>query len=341
MALPDACLPADWDARLHAFPDASVFHSAAWAQALAEAYGYLPRYRASAGSAAGGLLPVMEVRSALTGVRGVSLPFSDEVPALGVLPGTSGDLVEAVLAEGRDRGWKTVQFRGGEPFGADAVPSSRYLTHTLDLAAEPDALFTRLGGAFRQAVRKAEGAGVAVSLGYDTQAVRAFCRLNARTRRRHGLPPQPLLFFDSVRRYLLEQGMGFIVLAQHGQIPLAAAMFLHFGPQATFKYAASDRRFQSFRAANLVLWHGILECRRAGCRRLSLGRTQPRNAGLLRFKRATGAVESPLPYFTYSFREKVLIADPDRLNGLSNKLFRLLPLPLSRLAGALLYRHFA
>jgi len=338
MALPDASLPADWDARLHAFRDASVFHSAAWAHTLAEAYGCRPRYRISAG---GGLLPVMEIRSALTGVRGVSLPFSDAVAPLAATPGCAGILVEAVLAEGRDRGWKTVQFRGGEPLGAAAEPSSRYLTHTLDLAAEPDALFAHLKGAFRQAVRKAERAGVTVSRGHDTQAVRTFCRLHARTRRRHGLPPQPPLFFDCVRRFLLEQEMGFIVLAHHGQTPLAAAMFLHFGPQAVFKYAASDRRFQSFRAANLVLWHGILECRHAGCRRLSLGRTQPRNAGLLRFKRATGAVESPLHYFTYSFRTNAVIADPDRLNGLSNTLFRLLPLPLARLAGTLLYRHFA
>ncbi len=73
----------DWDSRIARFPGASIFHTQAWARVLVDSYGYSPYYlRGTGNDAAAGLLPMMEVNSWLTGRRGISLPFTDECPAL-------------------------------------------------------------------------------------------------------------------------------------------------------------------------------------------------------------------------------------------------------------------
>ena len=67
-----------WDELLRNSPGAGFFHSSPWARVLHEAYGYEPCYLASVeDSRFTALLPCMEVRSPITGKRGVSLPFTD------------------------------------------------------------------------------------------------------------------------------------------------------------------------------------------------------------------------------------------------------------------------
>ena len=67
-----------WDQLVLSHPDASFFHSAAWARVLSRSYSHKPFYVClSDGGEPQALVPVMEVTSAFTGRRGVGLPFSD------------------------------------------------------------------------------------------------------------------------------------------------------------------------------------------------------------------------------------------------------------------------
>ena len=57
-----------WDAIIEDAPQASFFHTAAWARVLSESYGYRPLYFAAVESGRiSGLIPVMEIDSFLTG----------------------------------------------------------------------------------------------------------------------------------------------------------------------------------------------------------------------------------------------------------------------------------
>src|SRR5205809_7902736 len=67
-----------WDSLLSGFPEATAFHTSAWARVLSRTYGHTPIYlRFDRADEPVALVPLMEVRSALTGVRGVCLPFTD------------------------------------------------------------------------------------------------------------------------------------------------------------------------------------------------------------------------------------------------------------------------
>ena len=72
-----------WNLTLQQFSGATIFHTAQWAQVLAGAYGYTPYYLLyKDGDRPIAALPLLEVRSRLTGKRAVCLPFTDECSPL-------------------------------------------------------------------------------------------------------------------------------------------------------------------------------------------------------------------------------------------------------------------
>src|SRR5437867_12969443 len=90
-----------WSAFLEAHPDASMFHSREWLQALSRTYGYQPIvYTTSApGQALVTGIPFCRIRSHLTGRRLVSLPFSDYCQPL---VGRSDEFFELLSAAKED-----------------------------------------------------------------------------------------------------------------------------------------------------------------------------------------------------------------------------------------------
>ena len=121
-----------------------------------------------------------------------------------------------------------------------------------------------------------------------------FYRLHVRTRRRHGLPPQPASFVLKIHDEIIKPGLGFVVLASKGSRPVAAAVFLNKGKKAVYKFGASDERHQDLRGNNLVMWEAIQFLAQGGFDTLHLGRTSFGNEGLRRFKLAWGTVEETI-----------------------------------------------
>ena len=333
-----------WDAAVGMHPEATIFHTAAWARVLNQTYGHRPVFLRFTrdGDHESGILPVMEVASPITGRRGVSLPFSDFCEPL--LPDRFADqrvVVDKLCLLAEERRWKYVELRGGRLAShLDAEPSATFYTHSLSLNGSLDDLFANCASSFRRAVRKAERSELEISIASDERAVRAFYALHGRTRRRHGIPPQPLAFFQSIGAEILQAGLGFIVLASSAGTPIAGAMFFHFGENALFKFGASDERYQEHRASNLVMLEGLKRCSALGKKTVHLGRTDLPQDGLRRFKLGLGATEETLHYFRYEVATRRWVAkstfEPPEI---FTSIFRRLPLTINQLAGTMLYPH--
>lgn len=330
----------DWDELLDRCPEATVFHSAAWARVLRESYGYTPCYLGlieKEGFAV--LLACMEIRSILTGRRGVSLPFTDCCePILSARMGFH-ELLTTAIALGRKAGWQSLELRAGSRLPTDIPASVGYHHHVLDLAGGESSVFRGLRESTRRNIRKSQKSGVEVTLETSATALQEFIRLNCLTRKMHGLPPQPNRFFEKLQTHVLATGHGIVALASHRGEAIAGAVFLHFRNRAVYKYGASDRRHQHLRANNLVMWEAIRWYARNGFRSLSFGRTEPENEGLLQFKRGWGATEEPLCYTKYDLTHSVFLKESPKVTGAHNKIFAAMPMPLLRLVGNLLYRH--
>jgi len=331
---------AAWDGLPSSHTDASIFHAPEWAEALRESYGYSQRnVEITDGGGPKVFLPLMEVRSALTGRRAVSLPFSDYCDPL-IREGVSlREVMDRLVAEGRRAGWKSIELRISKPLPGDVPPSSAYFRHVLSLTDDEKALFSGFRSSTQRNIRKAEKEGVRTAMSGSLEAVREFYRLNCLTRRDHGLPPQPFLFFRNLHRHLLEKHLGFVVLASYGGTNIAGGLFLHFRDKGFYKYGASDRKYQSLRANNLVMWEAIRWFSRNGFRSFCFGRTERGNEGLTQFKSGWGAQESVLYYYKRDVRNDKYLVDRSLVTGLHNRVFRTLPIALSKVIGSALYRH--
>jgi hypothetical protein len=331
-----------WDSLLAAHPDACFFHGAAWARVLRETYRHVPVFAACfSGGQLRTLLPLMEVSSPWTGRRGVSLPFMDFCHPLKTAGQDAGKLYEMAMARGRGRGWRYLECRSSDEDWPGSSPSLVFYGHQLDLEAGEKSLFEKLDGSVRRGIKKAQAAGLRIQFDNSLESVETYYALHCRTRRRHGLPPQPFRFFANIQKYLLQPGFGFIATALCENKPAAAAVFLHQGRQALYKFGASDYAFQSMRPNNFVMWEGLCQCAARGCERLHLGRTSLANEGLRRFKLGFGAREQEIKCCKYDFRAGRFVTDADRAEGWFNRVFAFLPPPLLRLAGQLLYPHMS
>lgn len=338
----DPCEYAGWDELVAAHDGVSVFHSSAWARVLRDTYGHRPFYCCEFDEGRlKRLLPVMEVSSRWTGKRGVSLPFTDEVKALGGAAADGARLYASAADLGRQRGWKYLECRGGCDGWPGASSSLAFYGHTVDLSTGPEVLFKKLEGSVRRGIRKAEQSGVRIDFDSGVEGIRTFYQLHCGTRKRHGVPPQPIRFFENIARYLLAAGHGFVAIARHEKTPIAASVFFHFGREAVYKFGASDFGFQQFRPNNLVMWAGIKRLAEQGCQRLEMGRTSLGNQGLRQFKRGFASEERRVNYCKFNCRTQEFVQERDQAEGWYNHIFRRLPSPLLRVAGQVLYPHLS
>jgi lipid II:glycine glycyltransferase (peptidoglycan interpeptide bridge formation enzyme) len=337
----DPLSDSEWDRCAISHPESQFFHSAAWAKVLCRTYQHKPVYlHFSRGPELVALLPFMEIRSALTGRRGVCLPFSDFCVPLVFNPSESAAVMDKVSELAREQRWKYFEIRGGrESLPAAATPAMQFYSHKLALPDREEELLARFGSATRRAIRKAEKSGVKVEVVTTQAAMLEFYRLHVGTRRRHGLPPQPRSFFLNIYEEIIKPGQGFVVLGRTGSQLVAAAVFFRYGNTAVYKFGASDEIFQGIRANNLVMWEAIKYLMQNGCKMLHLGRSSLNNPGLRRFKAGWGVVEGMIEYFRFDTKANAWKVASDSSSGFHNKIFRRLPLVLNRLAGAAIYPH--
>jgi hypothetical protein len=333
---------ANWNTLIASQPKHSFFHTAEWAKVLADTYGYTPVYfAADETDGSRSLLPLMEVDSWLTGRRGIGLPFTDDCEPFCADADTFQKLFKAAVEFGKSRNWKYIECRGGRELFGKVPASLLFYGHGLDLTAGEDGLFAHLESSVRRAIRKAEKAGVTVEVLQSSEAVKIFFSLQCKTRKKHGLPPQPFKFFLNIHKNILSQDMGMVVLARYHGRPIAASIYVNFGDRAIYKYGASDEAFQDLRGSNLVMWTAIKEFVRRGMRYLDLGRTSVDNDGLRKFKLGWGAGEYKTEYVKFDLRKNEFMTDMDEASGWHTRVFRRMPVFLSRAVGTMLYKHWA
>ena len=329
-----------WDKLLLSTPDYSFFHSSVWAEVLYKSYGYTPLYfTVLSKDGIEALIPVMEVNSFLTGKRGVSLPFTDYCDP--IINGNMEfhNLLEHVINYGEKAGWKSLKLRNANRLLSSTLPSLTYLGHTLNLSDKGDEIFSNFRDSTKRNIKKATKEGVEVRINHSLESVKEFYRLNCMRRKQHGLPPQPLSFFERIYDHIISKNLGLVVLASYEQKAIAGAVYFHFGNKAVYKYGASNLSYQDHRANNLVMWEAIKWYSQSGFKNLCFGRTEPEHKGLLQFKSGWGTTEHQINYYRYDFKKEAFVSEPSKVTGFHNKIFNKMPIPILNRIGNILYRH--
>ena len=187
-------------------------------------------------------------------------------------------------------------------------------------------------------MRRAVREGVSLERRTDRAAIDAFFALHVRTRRKHGVPTQRRSFFRRLEA-LFREGLGFVLLAVHDGRPIAASVYLSFNGVMTLKYNASDERMLKLRGNQAIYEQAFRIAVEQGCTSFDFGRTELDNEGLRTFKEDFGAQAELLTYTLSPARPDA--RSVRTVSGLQKTAIRRSPAVFGRVAGALLYRHFA
>lgn len=333
-----------WRAFVEEHPRASVFHSTGWLEALRHTYGCTPRVLTTTppgGPLCNGLA-ICEVR-AWGRTRLVSLPFSDHCEPLVDVP-EDWSRILGYLASGIEAGaWRSVELRprSGDlmtPDPAGWSPTRQYLFHGCDLTPSLDTIHARFHtSCIQRPIRRAEREGLRCESGSSPALLEAFYGLMRLTRRRHGLPPQPIAWFRNLSNAL--RGSLTVHVASMAGRPIASILTLSFRTRLVYKYGCSDPAYHRLGAMPFLFWQAIQQAKTQQHEELDLGRSDIGQHGLAAFKERLGARRSTLTYFNQPpLAPRIVSRWPERT---ARWMFEHLPNPALTLAGRVLYKHFA
>jgi hypothetical protein len=332
----------NWDDLVLSNPDYSFFHSKAWARVVCDSYQYKPFYCILIkGHVLEVLIPLMEVRSIITGRRAISLPFTDHCEPIISNGISSADVLDQIINYGKKSGWKYFELRPEKRMFNGLTATEKYIGHVLHLNEDEKKVFSEFRNSTKRNIKKAEKNGVEVCLLNSLESVGEFYRLNCITRKRHGIPPQPYSFFINVHKHVISKNQGFVALASYKNKVIAAAVFFNFGKKAMYKYGASDLTFQELRANNLVMWSAIKWYSENGFTELDMGKTRIVNKGLLQFKEGWGARRQEIQYYKIWMTEKTANLNNTGLRSSVEKLISKMPLCVLKIVGRIAYKHIA
>lgn len=330
----------DWDSRILVFPDATIFHTTAWARVLIESYGFVPYYFFSyQGEEITGVLPLMEVRDLFAGRKAVCLPFSDFCSPLYRDSTIFHEVFEYAKQAARAKQWRSLTISGNAPFPENTPASSRYFRHVLRLNTDENLILKNFRNTTRRNIRKATTERVTVEFDKSLDAVREFCRLNCLTRKRHGLPPQPMHFFEKMHQNIMAQSHGMIALGRIGKKVVSASVFFEFGKTAFYKYGASDDRYSDTCANYAIKWEAIRSYGSQGYETFCFGKTEPQHVGLLQFKSGWGAEQRTINNYVYNVKNDTFVQSPPKTSGIHNTVFRIMPVPLLKILSFFIYKY--
>ena len=330
----------NWDDLLFQHPDATFFHTQCWARVLSETYGYEPKYFSIfSEDKLCSLIPMMEIKSILTGRRGVSLPFTDYVRPIVYCQDEVQVLWKELIEYAKKSRWQHIDLRGD--FGVQVTGNiyDSFYQHDIRIEDDADQMFSRFSSNNKRNIKKAVREGVEIEIRHDMESVDEFYCLNSITRKRHGIPSQPYRFFENLYKHITSDGKGIIVIAKkHGEV-VAGSIYFLLGKSAIYKYGASKKEEGHLRANNLVMWEAIKWLSNRNYKSLSLGRTEKSNAGLLRYKTGWAPEQKTISYYRYSMKDNTFVAKKKASDSLSTSFFKAAPVAVSNFLGGVLYRH--
>lgn len=323
-------------------PNASVFHTRGWLRALQMTYGYEPVVFTTSApdeSLTNALLCCI-VRSWLTGIRLVSLPFSDHCEPLVENAEDFRKLssyAESVRIEER---WKYVEIRSANSlldFDDRFGRATTFCLHRLDLRPSLDALYKGFHqNCIQRKIRRAERESLTYEAGCSPLLLQQLYGLLQLTRSRQHLPPQPFEWFQNLVACMGKDVC--IRIAYKGCQPIAGIMTLEHGKKMVYKYGGSDAKLNNLGATAMLFWRAIKDAKDAEIEELDLGRSDLNNPGLITFKERWSAARTTLN----AWRTPAVIASPsfEPLRArLAKEVCARLPDSALILAGRLLYRH--
>ncbi len=319
----------------------SFFHSKEWAKVLFESYKYEPVYFAIfENNELCSVLPLMLVKSWLTGNRAVSLPFSDHCEPLSNSITHSDVLMKEAISFCEKKKMKYIEFRSsGTKFPFEALAFRTDLQHSLRLNGNETELFNHFSENTRRNIKKSTKYNLTLKTNNDYSGLKLFYKMHCHTRKRHGLPPQPISFFNNIYKNIIMAGTGDILFTANNTGYIAGAIYFKFGTKILYKFGASVSDSNELGGNYFVMWEAIKKYISEGFKEFDFGRTEISHKGLQRFKCGWNTEELLIYTTQYNIKEREYQSASTKTDGIHNIIFNHSPIFLLKLIGKSVYKH--
>jgi serine/alanine adding enzyme len=238
-------------------------------------------------------LPLVFLSSRIFGRLLVSMPYVNYGGLLADTGEARDALLKAAVDLAKAQRAAHIELRQPGALGADWPVKQHKVSMRLDLPEHFEMLWERFSSKLRSQIRRAQKAGMIVSVGRE-ELLDGFYRVFARNMRDLGTPVYARGVFEAILRAFPDETR-ICVVSMAGQ-PMAAGFLYAFRGVLEIPWASADRRHKQL-AANMLLYNAALEyaCRQ-GYRVFDFGRSTP-GGGTYHFKEQWGARPVPLQWY--------------------------------------------
>jgi FemAB-related protein (PEP-CTERM system-associated) len=331
--------PADvgrWDAFVERCPEATFFHRAGWKEVIETVLRHRTHYLVAERDASiVGVLPLAETRSVLFGHALASLPFC----VYGGVAATEPAAVPALHAAAQDLaarlGVAHLELRNRTAREPAWPRQDLYVTFRKEILPDVEANMLAIPRKQRAMVRKGIKAGLRSEI---DASVDRFFGLYADNMHRHGTPPLPQRYFETLQRVFGRDAEVLTVVDAAGA-PISGVMTFYFRDEVLPYYAGDRVDGRDLAANDFKYWELTRRACERGCRVFDYGRSK-RGTGSFDFKKNWGFEPEPLHY-EYALLRGDRVPENNPLNPKYRAfiaLWRRLPLPLANRLGPFIAR---
>jgi len=325
-----------WDALVERDPHGTFCQLSGWKEVMKDGLGHqvIQLEARDADGVLRGLLPLVRVRSLLSGRSLISMPFLNYGGPVGTPEARERLLAEAVEMAESER-IDVLEIRARVPVAGPPTSAPAKVMSLLDLPDTVEALWSDTFRAkLRSQIRRPIKEGMKLRAGPDQ--LDAFYTVFKQNMRDLGTPVLPRRFFESLRSTFPDEAL--FTAVYHEEMPVAGGCGLLWRGEFEITWASSLREFNRM-SPNMLLYAGTMEevIRRGGST-FNFGRSTP-GGGTHRFKRQWGGRDVPLPWFVRSRRSNETGTRPaGRAHDLAAGAWQRMPLPLADRLGPVLAR---
>jgi FemAB-related protein (PEP-CTERM system-associated) len=325
-----------WDAFVERCPEATFFHRAGWKEVIETVFRHRAFYLvAERDGTIVGVLPLAETKSFLFGHALASLPFCVYGGVAVTDPAAVPALHAAALELAGRLRVEHLELKNRIAREATWPRQDLYVTFRKEILPEVEANMLAIPRKQRAMVRKGIKHGLRSEI---DGSVDRFFRLYADNMRRHGTPPQPQRYFETLQRVFGRDAEVLTVLDARGA-PVSSVLTFYFRDEVLPYYAGDGVDARDLAANDFKYWELMRRACERGCRVFDYGRSK-RGTGSFDFKKNWGFEPEPLHY-EYALLRRDRIPEHNPLNPKYRAfiaLWRRLPLPVANRLGPFLAR---
>lgn len=142
--------------------------------------------------------------------------------------------------------------------------------------------------AVRIPIAKAVKSGLEVRHGKTEHDISCFYRIFSSSRKRHGLPPIPYIYFKSLWDVFGTSGNLTVLSAVYKEKTVAVSLLLKFKDSVTVEFGCDLIEYRKLCPNHFLDWKAIQLACDEGFKLFSFGRTSPNNKGLMTYKERWG-----------------------------------------------------